>query len=765
MTATGFERSNNVRADSTPRHAQKSLVEYVDDLERGLATCLMEYRTRAEGVLAAHLEAIQSAENSFKLESAKLIAENKQLRDMLTAMGATCIPSLPQTQSVMMVADTGKPRAPQTSHAKGQRSRKAATDDDDDEDKHILHSRRKVNGKEPNANGSWQQFVAWVPYGAALGNPEPWKPLPTPLLDAPLEPCVGASRSNVSKKSYHHTTTSNALMNILPGTPSHPGDQPGRGGENESEGSEKSSAEDRDTFELLETWVATDREKKKLGKNVGNVDGESAFSGLQSVESERNFRNDGQVPRFFIMSPDSRTRVTWDLSSLAMVIYDMILIPLIVFQLPESLFLATMEWCTRVFWTFDIVWSCCTGITMPDGSIEYRPAFILKRYAKTWLGLDLFIVGSDWMGLLFSSGGIGFSRLARVSRIVRVVRLLRMVRMQEVISNITERIQSDKICLVVQALKLLIFLVSVSHMTACGWWGLGITSGDTWASLAHYDSQSIDLQYLVSLHWAMAQFTGGMDEIVANTAYERLFAVTMWVFGFMSAAVISSILTSSLTQQYIIGGAGARKMSTLRKYLNQNRVPSNLAMRVCRSAKHAISGDLTPESVELLSVVSEPLKVEMHQSMYGQILAAHPFFQDYFVEGPQVMRRVCHMAMSMMQLAYRDVVFTRGEMPPEPKMYFCVSGVLEYTDSYQEMELVTEKMWVAEAAIWTTWKHQGNLVATNDVKLAVLDAQVFGDICRRWMKKMKSTFNPKLYACQFVESLNKQERLTDLHFI
>merc|ERR1719454_1661871 len=71
---------------------------------------------------------------------------------------------------------------------------------------------------------------------------------------------------------------------------------------------------------------------------------------------------------------------------------------------------------------------------------------------------------------------MGVGRLARVSRVVRVVRLLRLVRMQEVLQNITERIQSDKTILGLDLNKLLAFLITCCHVTACGWWGLGTIS-------------------------------------------------------------------------------------------------------------------------------------------------------------------------------------------------------------------------------------------------------------------------------------------------
>lgn len=123
-----------------------------------------------------------------------------------------------------------------------------------------------------------------------------------------------------------------------------------------------------------------------------------------------------------------------------------------------------------------------------------------------------------------------------------------------------------------------------------------------------------------------------MDEITPASSLERLFAVGIGSYDasswqcllvvpgtrcsrgtiiFVVALVMMGVFTSGLTQQYIIGGSGARQLATLKRYLKQNNVSKVITKRVCRNAKHAISGDLTPESVELLQVISEPLKVEL----------------------------------------------------------------------------------------------------------------------------------------------------------
>ena len=122
---------------------------------------------------------------------------------------------------------------------------------------------------------------------------------------------------------------------------------------------------------------------------------------------------------------------------------------------------------------------------------------------------------------------------------------------------------------------------------------------------------------------------GGMDEITPASSLERLFAVGIGTIIFVIALVMMGVFTSGLTQQYIIGGSGARQLATLKRYLKQNNVSKVITKRVCRNAKHAISGDLTPESVELLQVISEPLKVELAFETWTAIWQALKFQRQH----------------------------------------------------------------------------------------------------------------------------------------
>lgn len=695
-----------------------TLQEEVDRLEAGLSRCVAEFRAQAEDLLVRHLAVLDEVQVIHDSQMSNLVAENTFLREKLGLK----VPE--QVTNIMfqnMIAEPNPKKRP----SRGNRAFQ------DEEDAGPQSYKQKQD--------AMPSFPAFPPPPGKMqrGKKGAQKP--------------GSKNRTVIKRPQGE-------LAVLPGVTGEE-KSPKEEGDTDSDSNEGNGGPEE--FEMLDVWRASAKAMKKL--KVNGMPSESESSAPWRGDEEDDYEE--PASHGWILNPDSNTRIGWDLGSLIMVLYDMVMIPMQAYTLPENLFLDFMEWTTRLFWTFDIFFSCITGVVTADGSVEYDIKIILKRYAKTWLAMDLVIVLSDWSEVIFSSGGVAMLSFARTTRIIRIVRLLRLVRMQEIMANVTERIQSETLGPLLQVSKVLIVLLAVSHFTGCLWFAIGArdTTDSTWVQVLGYNTQGVDAQYLASLHWALSQFSGGMDEISPASPIERLFAVAVGGAIFVIALVMLGVFTSGLTQQYIIGGSGARQLATLKRYLKQNNVSKVITKRVCRNAKHAISGDLTPESVELLHVISEPLKIELSFDMYSQVLQTHHFFLELLQQLGPMMRPVCHRAMSMLLLSSTDVIFSLGDLPPEPKMYIVVSGTLEYTDSYGEVTMVGEKRCVSEASLWTTWKHRGTLTALSDAKLAMLDVQGFIDISQRFMRKSDAA-GVKIvkYASQFVKDLNKSEEKNDL---
>lgn len=473
-----------------------------------------------------------------------------------------------------------------------------------------------------------------------------------------------------------------------------------------------------------------------------------------------------------VIYPYGPARGCWDVVSLLMVMYDVVVMPLQLFDIPASTFSEVMTWTTRFFWTGDMPMSLLTGIVKTNGTIELRPHEIWKLYFKTWFGLDVVVVGVDWLEALIAVGGgaaiARFGKVSRVFRLIRMIRLLRLLRMKEVLFFLCERIQSERLIVVVDILKITGTLIFMAHLMGCFWYAVGgLSDGPSWIHISGYDELPIPNRYLMSLHWAISQFTGGMDEVVpaASNVSERIFAVTAFILSFLLASAFVSNLTSSMMQLFILGSSDSRQLSSLRRYLHQLKIPKGLAVRVQRAAQYGLMerrSNVAETNVELLKIVSEPLRVELHFEMFKTVLAVHPFFGPYIEQAPPVMRRVCHTAVSTMLFSHGDVIFHTCEVPKQPKMYIICSGSCMYDHHGGSRTQVGEGHWISEAALWTQWMHRGVLTASSNGRFCTVDAKLFQEIIGQFEHM---DFDPTEYAAEFVSRLNQYDsEISDLLF-
>jgi CRP-like cAMP-binding protein len=365
---------------------------------------------------------------------------------------------------------------------------------------------------------------------------------------------------------------------------------------------------------------------------------------------------------------------------------------------------------------------------------------------------------------------MGYGRIGKTSRtfrIIRMARLLRIFRLRETMRMFAERVQSEKLSIVMNIGSILSVLMASSHLMACAWWGIGDKdSAQSWVKHHGYDKEQFSYRYLTSLHWSLSQFAGGMDEVTPHNVSERAFAISTFVVTFIMAGMFISSLTSSMTKLHIITSGQSQKLATLRRFLSQNGISSKLSTRIQRNAQHAFEQRrklITESHVDLMATISEPLRIELHFEMFAPKLEVHPFFMRYIEQCPQVMRKVCHIAMNVSHICTGDIVFEAGETPSPPRMYIISSGLCQYLSITGQVKEIGQGSWVSEATLWTSWMHLGRLLAQTDTIILELDAKVFQEIVSQFEHP---DFDPRLYAREFVEDLNDTEHdLSDLHHL
>jgi len=477
--------------------------------------------------------------------------------------------------------------------------------------------------------------------------------------------------------------------------------------------------------------------------------------------------------RHLVLHPNSPLRASWDILSMLLVLYDMIMVPFGFFEPEDTFFTIVLEWTTRIFWSFDIPVSLVSGYVTSDGTIELRFPSIVNKYLKSWLLLDIAVVGADWTEVLMGQALAGMdvarvSKFTRVFRIIRMIRLLRLAKVGEIVSLLAERLPSEKLVIFIDIVKLVVIMLGIGHVLACIWYLVGKDMGPldredwNWLAKFQFADELLDYRYIMSLRWALSQFAGGMDEVTPVSLSEHIYAGLVYIGAFWSGTVFLSILTSHFTQLYILGNQQSQQLNVMRRYLAQNGISKGLVLRVTRNAQHAMKmrQRATPEAaVGLLEAVSEPLRIELHYEMYFPLLGSHDFFAHYMKYCPFVVRKICHAAMSTSAYSKDDVIFHFGETAS--RMLIVRSGSLTYSWGAASSEQLGEGRCIAEAPLWTHWSHRGVLTAREDTIVFCVIAELFQAIVSRFEI---AVFDPGDYANRFVRSLNSTptEELTDL---
>lgn len=245
---------------------------------------------------------------------------------------------------------------------------------------------------------------------------------------------------------------------------------------------------------------------------------------------------------------------------------------------------------------------------------------------------------------------------------------------------------------------------------------------------------------------------------------ERTFAITVVVFGLVGFSYLVGSITGSLTELRKMNSDMTKQFWNLRRYLKQNRVPTELAVRIQKYLEHQwqmSKVSVRQENVTVLRFLSEQLTHEMQCAIVLPNLLIHPLFEQLHTDSYVTMQRLANKAIDRKLLAAGDCLFHPLEIATH--MSFIITGKLLYTRmAHRELKEWVDKGedWIAEPVLWTPdWFHQGHLVAAQSCDLLMINSAPFPDIVRR---------NPQAhhivsgYAIRYIERLNDASNLSDI---
>lgn len=474
----------------------------------------------------------------------------------------------------------------------------------------------------------------------------------------------------------------------------------------------------------------------------------------------------------WVSHPNSKRRLAWDLLGMVFVGYDIIMIPLMVFEPPDTVLSKAIDRALIIFWTIDLPASFLVGYHKA-GLLVLNVVKIAKKYILSWFPLDLFLLSMEWM-VAFAEAeeeeqgfeSVGLARLGktiRVARVLRLFRLLRLMKLPKYFVHLEEHIQSEFSSVVIGISKLTACVLVLNHFIACLWYWVGTSFDDfgdplepSWVETLDWPQNTTGAyRYATSLHWSLTQFTPASMEVHPQNVQERSFAIIVLIFALVTFSSFVSSITNAMTRLRHLNSECAKQLLQFQRFIRFHKISTKLAVRMRRHLEHRLlrtDRHIDEKDVECVCLLSEPLRMELHLEVHSPILQLHPFFRMYSEENQQAMKRVCHSCVREIALSYGDILFSIGDAADG--MYWVKSGLLRYLPENHDgstLEDAKHGDWLSEASLWTRWAHVGEAICQTRTVVVVLEAEEF---CRVAKAARSFKARPARYAELYVRHLN-----------
>eukprot|EP00435_Cladocopium_sp_Y103_P069885 s251_g34.t1 len=431
-----------------------------------------------------------------------------------------------------------------------------------------------------------------------------------------------------------------------------------------------------------------------------------------------------------VIHPHATFKIVWDLFGMIFLLRDIYFIPLQLFDIPETYVIQWLDNASLIFWTIDIILSFFTGYyekgrlelhhkrTATSHSQGRKRRKIACNYIKTWLLLDVAVVGIDWWFQTQESNG-------SAEGVARVTKSIRLSKMSKVSLLLREQISSEAGIIYFGILVVILRMFVLQHIIACGWYGIGEIAEESegkrltaFVPLGEAE-RTFNYQYSTCLHWAFAQLGIGSVEIDPETTQERIFCIGVAFVGLISFSTLVSTVTSLMSnlQKAQDQDPEQQLFRDLRHFLHHNDIPIELSQRVTRFIQHAYRAQTSrsvDSEVAIFGLLSKSLRAELQFTRYRHCLFSLALCKKMLVaeessNAEMVAQHLAVKTLTTLQLAQNDFIFTRGTVART--CYCALEDNLEYVIDRHNRSPVPVGMCIAEMALWTPWVYLGGLVS------------------------------------------------------
>jgi len=461
-----------------------------------------------------------------------------------------------------------------------------------------------------------------------------------------------------------------------------------------------------------------------------------------------------------VLKPTSKVRTGWDLLSVLLLSHDVFMVPLSVFDLPDTTFTHVFSVFTTAFWTLDMLLSFLSGYHLA-GLVEMRPRKIAWQYVTQWFFVDLTVITVDWALIILDTGVVDMASIMRVgkfmrlSRMFRLMRLLRLMKMPSLMESISDSIQSEDVATAFEIGKCVALIAVINHFIACGWYAVGTNAGEpNWLEQLNGEEHHFSYRYATCLHWSLTQFTPASMEVVPRNVYERFYAIMVLFSALVTFGSFVSSITMAMTYLRQNKEQRYKECERIKRFVSDNKISLDLSNRIMaflRAYKFMARRRVHSSDIATFKVLPLTLMHQVHWELYGPSLITHPLLHHIHETDSDALIQICHKAMSECSLTSAHELFT--EHTEATAMYFMIAGSVEYvsgpeisqaflinsTKTPRENAALPEsrtQLWFSEAVLWIRWQHLGRLRAISPCEFMALNASSF----RRVIANQPSVF-------------------------
>ena len=416
----------------------------------------------------------------------------------------------------------------------------------------------------------------------------------------------------------------------------------------------------------------------------------------------------------YVRDPDSEFSAAWDLTSVALLLYVAIMIPLrACFDMEVQLWSGVFwfDAIVDVFFICDVALNFRTSFFDKNGFREERPKKMAMHYIKGWFVIDLVsCLPFGYVGYLPSSqdevGGSDLKAL-KAFRLIRMTKLLRLARIKKILTKYGSDVNFQQYLSIGFTLFTILFLM---HMLACFFYLIGVedetlgngiqvegwvNSQEHWQTYHANGTQiggvsskiSTGHKYAASLYYVLNALENG------QTLAEHCYGIFAELIRDMILGLVASLMTTISMSMASSDNENSHRLKRLKLWLMQKKMPIGFQQRMMSHFGELWANQSSVDLPAMMEVMPPAMAGTLSEQLYGRFLGTIPLFKGL---SPEVIAALCMKVKPM--IAVRDQIITKqGESGKE--MYMVMSGEVEVLEDNNRLGFLSEGAFFGESPI------------------------------------------------------------------